>query len=77
MLPGFWLRFGGRVRVRIGEPIEPAGRPTRARVDALTDDIWEALHALVADHPEVRPPGRIGRWLTERFNDWPEGSRPD
>ena len=20
-------------------------------------------------------PGRVGRWMTERFNDWPEGSR--
>ena len=20
-------------------------------------------------------PGRVGRWLTEQFNDWPEGSR--
>ena len=30
---------------------------------------------LVADAPDVRRPGRFGRWLTERFNDWPEGSR--
>ena len=30
---------------------------------------------MVADAPEVPPPGRVGRWLTERFNDWPEGSR--
>ncbi len=25
--------------------------------------------------PDVPEPGRVGRWLTERFNDWPEGSR--
>ena len=25
--------------------------------------------------PEVAEPGRFGRWLTEVFNDWPEGSR--
>jgi 1-acyl-sn-glycerol-3-phosphate acyltransferase len=71
-----WLRFGGRIRVRVGQPIDVAGRPTRDAVDALTARAWTALHELVADYPEVRPPGRIGRWLTERFNDWPEGGRP-
>ena len=30
---------------------------------------------MVADAPDLPPPGRVGRWLTERFNDWPEGSR--
>ncbi len=71
-----WLRFGGRIRIRVGEPIDVAGRPTREAVDALTARAWTALHALVADHPDVRRPGRFGRWLTERFNDWPEGARP-
>ena len=23
-----------------------------------------------------RCPGRIGRWVTDRFNDWPDGGRP-
>jgi hypothetical protein len=35
----------------------------------------DALEALIADAPAVDPPGRVGRWMTERFNDWPEGSR--
>jgi hypothetical protein len=35
-----------------------------------------ALEALVSDFPEQPKPGPIGRWLTELFNDWPEGSRP-
>ena len=70
-----WLRFGGRVRVRVGEPLSRPGRPTRAAVQALTADAWESLHGLVADYPESPVPGRAGRWLTERFNDWPEGSR--
>ena len=30
---------------------------------------------MVAGSPVVPEPGRFGRWLTERFNDWPEGSR--
>jgi len=71
-----WLRFGGRVRIRIGEPIAASGRPTRVAVAALTQRTWTALHELVADHPEVRKPGPFGRWLTEAFNEWPEGARP-
>jgi 1-acyl-sn-glycerol-3-phosphate acyltransferase len=71
-----WLRFGRRVRVRIGDPIPVIGRPTRESITALTATTWTALHALVADHPDYRPPGPFGRWLTEWFNDWPEGTRP-
>jgi 1-acyl-sn-glycerol-3-phosphate acyltransferase len=70
-----WLRFGGRVRVRVGEPIPIAGRPTREAVGEATALLTDALKALVADAPDVPVPGRIGRWMTERFNEWPEGSR--
>jgi 1-acyl-sn-glycerol-3-phosphate acyltransferase len=71
-----WLRLGRRVTVTVGEPIDVSGRPRRAAVDALTHRAWERLHALVADRPDFRAPGRFGRWLTEVFNDWPEGDRP-
>jgi len=70
-----WLRFGGRVRVRVGEPIEAAGRANREAVTDLTARLTVALEELVADAPDVPEPGRFGRWVTERFNDWPEGSR--
>ncbi len=70
-----WLRFGGRVRVRVGEPIVGEGRPDRAAIAATSETLRVALLALIADAPAVPPPGRVGRWLTERFNDWPEGSR--
>lgn len=70
-----WLGFGRRVRVEIGEPLAVAGRANRENVDALTERCWTALHALVRDEPEAGRPGRIGRWVTERFNDWPEGDR--
>jgi 1-acyl-sn-glycerol-3-phosphate acyltransferase len=70
-----WLRFGGRVRVRVGEPIVGAGRPDRANIAAMTVAIQVALEALIADAPEPQRTGRSGAWLTERFNDWPEGSR--
>ena len=70
-----WLRFGGRIRIRVGEPISLEGRPTRERVDEATKRLWTELHDLVADTPDLPVPGRVGRWLTERFNEWPEGSR--
>ena len=71
-----WLRFGGRIRVRIGTPIATEGRPTREAVADLTRRAWTALHDLVAGQPDLPPPGPVGRWVTERFNDWPEGARP-
>ena len=70
-----WLHLGARVTVRVGEPIAADGRADRATVQALTGRTWAALHAMVRDAPDVPEPGRFGRWLTERFNDWPEGSR--
>ena len=70
-----WLRFGGRVRVRIGEPILATGRPDRTAVTATSAALRSRLAALVADAPTVPRPGRVGRWMSERFNDWPEGSR--
>ena len=52
-----------------------SGRPTREAVDDADGALWTArCTALVADAPDVAGPGRVGRWLTERFNDWPEGS---
>lgn len=71
-----WLRFGQRVTVRVGEPIVASGRPTREAIDRLTARTWAALHAMVADQPELPVPGPVGRWLTELFNEWPEGRRP-
>ena len=70
-----WLRFGGRVTVQVGEPLPADGRPSREAVDALTRRAWWALKDLVRDAPDLEPPGRFGRWLSDLFNDWPEGSR--
>lgn len=70
-----WLRFGGRVRVRVGEPIIGTGRPDRASVAAMTAAVGASLAALIADAPEPDRTGRSGAWLSERFNEWPEGSR--
>ena len=71
-----WLAFGRRIRVRIGRPIAVEGRPTREAVDALTRRTSDELRALLSDYPDPPVPGRFGRWLTELFNEWPEGGRP-
>ena len=71
-----WLALGRTVRIRIGDPIAPSGRATHERIDELTRQAAEALEALVADFPDRPPPGRFGRWFTDLFNDWPEGTRP-
>jgi 1-acyl-sn-glycerol-3-phosphate acyltransferase len=71
-----WLRFGRRITVTVGEPLAVDGRPNRESVDRLTAACWVALHALVARQQDEPPPGPIGRWVTEAFNDWPEGERP-
>ena len=70
-----WVRFGGRVRVRVGEPIVATGRPDRAGIAATTEALRTSLLALLADAPPVAPPGPISRRFSELFNDWPEGSR--
>ncbi len=76
-----WLRFGRRVRIRVGDPIPAEGRPTREAIATLTERTWQALHDLVASQPDFPPPGPFGRWLTDVFNDWqgarPDGARPD
>ncbi len=71
-----WLGFRRLVRVRVGEAIMPEGRPNRETVEAMTARTADALHALVADFPDPPEPGPFGRWLTEVFNEWPEGARP-
>jgi 1-acyl-sn-glycerol-3-phosphate acyltransferase len=70
-----WLRFGSRVRVRIGEPIVGTGRADRAAVDAMTETLRVRLTSMVADAPQPHRSGRVAGWLSERFNEWPEGSR--
>ena len=75
-----WLGFRRQVRVRVGLPIaalpETPRRPRAEEVARLTARTQSALERLVADFPDQPRPGPIGRWLTELFNDWPEGSRP-
>jgi 1-acyl-sn-glycerol-3-phosphate acyltransferase len=71
-----WLGVGRQIRIRVGEPIVPVGRPTKEAVESLTRRTAEALRSMTADFPDPAAPGPFGRWLTEVFNDWPEGARP-
>lgn len=70
-----WLGFRRTLRVRVGVPLATGERPTSEAVARLTAAMTAALLELVADAPDPDPPGPFGRWLTEIFNDWPEGSR--
>jgi 1-acyl-sn-glycerol-3-phosphate acyltransferase len=70
-----WLRFRGRIRVRVGEPIPTGGRPTREAVNAYTAATWHALRAMVDRDVDPPRPDRFGRWLTDLFNDWGPGGR--
>lgn len=70
-----WIRFGGRVRVRVGAPIVREGRPDRTAIASTTETLRTDLLALLADAPPSHVPGFVGRWLSELFNEWPEGSR--
>lgn len=70
-----WLRFGARVRIAIGEPIVGEGRPDRAAVTAMTATLTTRLRALLEGAAEPVRIGRLALWLSERFNEWPEGSR--
>jgi 1-acyl-sn-glycerol-3-phosphate acyltransferase len=70
-----WLHFRARVRVRVGEPIQTSGRPTRESVEAYTAATWHALRAMVDSDVDPPRPGRFGRWLTDLFNDWGPGGR--
>jgi 1-acyl-sn-glycerol-3-phosphate acyltransferase len=71
-----WLGFRRPIRIRVGEPLRGERRPTREAVETLTVRTADVLRTMVADYADPPPPGPFGRWLTELFNDWPEGARP-
>ncbi len=64
-----WLRFGKRIRIRIGLPIATAGmRATRQEVEGLTAEAHAVLTELVRGYRDPVAPGRFDLWLTELFN---------
>jgi hypothetical protein len=41
----------------------------------MTAALDASFRTLLVDAPPVSVPGPVGRWVTEVFNEWPEGSR--
>jgi 1-acyl-sn-glycerol-3-phosphate acyltransferase len=70
-----WVRFRGRIQLRIGEAITSGERPTRQAIAHYRAIVWHAVRAMVDGDREPGPPSRIGRWLTDIFNDWGPGGR--
>ena len=67
-----WVRFGGTVRLTIGEPIRPqqfgGGRGGAAQMSEAAHVAVLAGLTGVTDRPR---PGPFGAWLSELFNDRP------
>jgi len=70
-----WAHFRGQVLLRLGEPIPTGERPTREVVARYSAWAWHAIRTMVDEDRDRPPPGRIGRWFTDVFNDWGEGGR--
>ena len=67
-----WLRFGKRIRLRVGPPVEIGDRKAnREGVAALSGELAATMERLLEGVQEEPPPGPIGRWLTELFADRP------
>jgi len=67
-----WLRFGKRVTIRAGQPLQVKGlRANREGVLELTERLQAATEALLEGVVEEPPPGPFGRWLTELFAERP------
>jgi len=70
-----WLGFRRTVTVRVGDAIPTGPRPTHQAVAHFNAVTWHALRAMVDGDRDQPVPGRFGRWLTEKFNDWGPGGR--
>ena len=67
-----WLRFGKTVTMRVGPAIATEGRRAdREGVAGLTLELQSALEALLVDVADEPPPGRLGRFVTDVFNERP------
>ncbi|CAN5263316.1 hypothetical protein BH24CHL7_BH24CHL7_13400 [soil metagenome] len=67
-----WVWFGKRITLRIGAPVGTRGRRAdRATVAAVTRETQAALEGLLVGVEPDPPPGRVGRWLSEVFNERP------
>jgi 1-acyl-sn-glycerol-3-phosphate acyltransferase len=70
-----WVRFRGRIQLRIGDPITTGERPTRQAIAHYRAVVWHAIRAMVDGDRDQPPPSRFSRGLTDIFNDWGSGGR--
>ncbi len=67
-----WVSSGSRVSIRVGEPVYPDRHgSSRAAARTMTDLVQERLQALLQGVEEREPPGRLGRTISDAFNDRP------
>jgi 1-acyl-sn-glycerol-3-phosphate acyltransferase len=67
-----WLRFRKRVRLQVGPPIELGDRrANREGVESVLAELTAAYERLLEGVVEEPPPGPLGRFLTDLFNDRP------
>lgn len=67
-----WLRFGKRVTMKVGPVVELRGRrPDREGVAALTVELQSAMERLLVGVHDEPPPGPVGRFITDVFNERP------
>ncbi|HLX36018.1 MAG TPA: lysophospholipid acyltransferase family protein [Candidatus Limnocylindrales bacterium] len=70
-----WVGFRRTVTIRVGEAIPTGPRPSRAVVERYSALTWHALRTMVGNDRDLPVPGRFGRWLSDKFNDWGSGGR--
>ena len=67
-----WVSFRSRVRLVIGEPLDPADfRAGRAAAAALSEAVRERVAEGLVGVTDRSQPGPLGAWLSELFNDRP------
>jgi len=67
-----WLRFGKTITMRVGAPVNVAGRRADKKgVLSMTAELQSAMERLLVGVSEEAPPGPFGRWLTDVFNERP------
>ncbi len=72
-----WLRLGKQITLRVGPPLSVDGlRADRAGVALLTDRLQAAMDDLLTGVEGEGPPGPLGRWLTDLFNERPWLNEP-
>jgi 1-acyl-sn-glycerol-3-phosphate acyltransferase len=65
-----WVHFGARIRLRIGEPVDPSDFGTgRQASSAMVETVDRRLRELLEGVVDTEPPGPFGTWLSDLFND--------